>query len=164
MHSVFFFALVLTLSATAARADIKVGDVFPALATAGLTGGTVPATEGKIFVVDFWASWCAPCKASFPALGKINTDYTPRGVVLVGVSVDEKASAYAAFVKKQAPLFTALHDASQQLVRTVVVPSMPTTYIIGRDGKVRSIHAGYHDATTGQLLRAELDALLAEKS
>ena len=84
MRSAFFFALVLTLSATAARAEIKVGDVFPALATAGLTGGTVPATEGKILVVDFWASWCAPCKASFPALGKINTDYTPRGVVLVG--------------------------------------------------------------------------------
>ena len=123
MRSAFFFALVLTLSATAARAEIKVGDVFPALATAGLTGGTVPATEGKILVVDFWASWCAPCKASFPALGKINTDYTPRGVVLVGVSVDEKASAYAAFVKKQAPPFPALHDVAQQLVRAVVVPA-----------------------------------------
>ena len=164
MRSAFFFALVLTLSATATRAKIKVGDVFPALATAGLTGGTVPATEGKILVVDFWASWCAPCKASFPALGKINTDYTPRGVVLVGVSVDEKASAYAAFVKKQAPPFPALHDVAQQLVRAVVVPAMPTTYIIGRDGKVRSIHAGYHGATTDQLLRTELDALLAEKS
>ncbi len=164
MRSVFFFALVLMFSASAARADIKVGDVFPALATAGLTGGTVPATEGKILVVDFWASWCAPCKASFPALGKINADYASRGVVLVGVSVDEKASAYAAFVKKQAPPFPALHDAAQQLVRAVVVPAMPTTYIIGRDGKVRSLHAGYHGATTDQLLRTELDALLAEKS
>jgi thiol-disulfide isomerase/thioredoxin len=163
MRSAFFFALVLTLSATAARAEIKVGDVFPALATAGLTGGTVPTTKGKILVVDFWASWCAPCKASFPALGKISADYAPRGVVLVGVSVDEKASAYAAFVKKQAPPFPALHDAAQQLVRAVVVPAMPTTYIIGRDGKVRSLHAGYHGATTDQLLRTELDALLAEK-
>jgi thiol-disulfide isomerase/thioredoxin len=163
MRSALFFALVLTLTASAARADIKVGDVFPALATAGLTGGTVPATEGKILVVDFWASWCAPCKASFPALGKINADYASRGVVLVGVSVDEKASAYAAFVKKQAPPFPALHDAAQQLVRAVVAPAMPTTYIIGRDGKVRSIHAGYHGATTDQLLRTELDALLAEK-
>jgi thiol-disulfide isomerase/thioredoxin len=164
MRSAFFFALVLTFSATAARAEIKVGDVFPALATAGLTGGTVPATEGKILIVDFWASWCAPCKASFPALGKIHTDYAPRGVVLVGVSVDEKASAYAAFVKKQAPPFPAFHDVAQQLVRAVVVPAMPTTYIIGRDGKVRAIHAGYHGATTDQLLRTELDALLAEKS
>jgi thiol-disulfide isomerase/thioredoxin len=164
MRSAFFLALVLALTATVARAAIKVGDVFPALASVGLTGGTVPATEGKILVVDFWASWCAPCKASFPALGKINREYAPRGVVLVGVSVDEKASAYAAFLKKQAPPFPALHDAAHTLVRTVVVPAMPTTYVIGRDGKVRSIHAGYHGATTDQLLRAELDALLAEKS
>ncbi|MEI8088082.1 MAG: TlpA disulfide reductase family protein [Opitutaceae bacterium] len=164
MRSIFFFALVLTLTATVVRAEIKVGDVFPALASAGLAGGTMPATEGKILVVDFWASWCAPCKASFPALGKINSDYAPRGVVLVGVSVDEKASAYAAFVKKQAPPFLALHDVAQHLVRSVVVPAMPSTYVVGRDGKVRYLHAGYHGTTTDQLLRAELELLLTEKS
>jgi thiol-disulfide isomerase/thioredoxin len=164
MRSVFFFTLLLTLTATVSRAEIKVGDLFPTLPSAGLVGGTVPATEGKILVVDFWASWCAPCKASFPALGKINTDYAPRGVVLVGVSVDEKASAYAAFVKKQAPPFLALHDVAQQLVRAGVGPAMPTTYVIGRDGKVRYLHAGYHGTTTDQHLRAELDVLLAEKS
>jgi len=156
--------LAVALLATAARADIKVGDTFPALDSVGLAGGTLPATTGKVLVVDFWASWCAPCKASFPALGKINAEYAPRGVVLVGVSVDEKASAYAAFVKKQAPPFPALHDAKQQLVRAVKVPAMPTTYLIGRDGKVRSIHAGYHGDATDKLLRTELDALLAEKS
>ncbi len=155
-----FCALVFT---TAAYAQLRVGDSFPALASSALVGGTVPATSGKVLVVDFWASWCAPCKASFPALGKINADYAARGVVLVGVSVDEKASAYTAFVKKQAPPFPALHDAQQKLVRAVQVPAMPTTYLIGRDGRIRSIHAGYHGDTTDKLLRAELDALLAEK-
>lgn len=149
--------------ATAARAQLKVGDPFPALASSALSGGAVPATEGKVLVVDFWASWCAPCKASFPALGKINADYAARGLVLVGVSVDEKASAYAAFVKKQTPPFPALHDAEQKLVRAVQVPAMPTTYLIGRDGLIRSIHAGYHGDATDKLLRTELDALLAEK-
>lgn len=163
MRSAFFFALVLA-SAAFGRAEIKIGDPFPDLASVGLSGGSVPATEGKILLVDFWASWCAPCKASFPALGKINTDYAPRGVVLVGVSVDEKASAYAAFVKKQAPPFPALHDAAQTLVRLVVVPAMPTTYLIGRDGKVHFIHAGYHGSSTDQILRTELDRLLAAKS
>ena len=163
MRSAFFFALAFA-GALLGRAEIKIGDPFPVLASVGLTGGSVPATEGKILVVDFWASWCAPCKASFPALGKINTDYALRGVVLVGVSVDEKASAYATFVKKQAPPFPALHDTAQRLVRLVEVPAMPTTYVIGRDGKVRSIHAGYHGSSTDQILRTELDALLAEKS
>jgi thiol-disulfide isomerase/thioredoxin len=160
--SVFAVLFLLSL-ATSARAQLKVGDAFPALATAGLTGGAVPATEGNVLVVDFWASWCAPCKASFPALGKINADYAPRGVVLVGVSVDENPSAYAAFVKKQAPPFPALHDAQQKLVRAVQVPAMPTTYLVGRDGKIRFIHAGYHGDETDKLLRTELDALLAEK-
>ena len=84
-------ALALALAA-AARAEIKVGGVFPSLASVGLIG-EVPDTKGKILVVDFWASWCAPCKAAFPALGKINADYAARGVVLVGISVDEKPAA-----------------------------------------------------------------------
>lgn len=156
------FVLVLALS-TAARAQLKVGDTFPALASSALTGGIVPETSGKILVVDFWASWCAPCKAAFPALGKINAEYSPRGLVLVGVSVDEKSAAYAAFVKKFAPPFPTFHDAQQKLVRAVVVPAMPTTYLIGRDGRIRHIHAGYHGDATDKLLRTQLDTLLAEK-
>ena len=157
----FLIALVLALAAVA-RAEIKIGDPFPALAGASLTGN-IPATAGQVLVVDFWASWCAPCKASFPALGKIFIEYAPRGVVLVGVSVDERAAAYAGFVKRQAPPFPVLHDAEQKLVRAVVVPAMPTTYVVGRDGKVRYIHAGYHGDETAKLLRTQLDTLLAEK-
>jgi thiol-disulfide isomerase/thioredoxin len=152
-------ALALALAA-AARAEIKVGGVFPALASAGLIG-EVPDTKDKILVVDFWASWCAPCKAAFPALGKINADYAARGVVLVGISVDEKSAAYADFVKKMAPTFLTLHDASQNLVRAVAVPAMPTTYLIGRDGKVRFIHAGYQGESTDKILRTQIDKLLA---
>ena len=165
------FRLKLTLSLlacalaslTSAQAQLKAGDVFPQLADAQLTGD-VPATAGKILIVDFWASWCAPCKASFPALGKIAAEYAARGVVLVGVSVDEKASAYAAFVKKQAPPFVTVHDARQKLVAAVQVPAMPTTYLIGPDGKIRSLHAGYHGEPSDLELRAGLDAILTEKN
>lgn len=149
-------------SLTSAHAQLKAGDAFPKLADAQLTGD-VPATAGKILIVDFWASWCAPCKASFPALAKIAADYAARGVVLVGVSVDEKASAYAAFVKKQAPPFATVHDARQKLVAAVQVPAMPTTYLIGPDGKIRSVHAGYHGDASDRELRAGLDAILSEK-
>ena len=113
VFGVFRGVLLAALAlAAAARAEIKVGGVFPSLASVGLIG-EVPDTKDKILVVDFWASWCAPCKAAFPALGKINADYAARGVVLVGISVDEKPAAYADFVKKMAPTFLTLHDASQ---------------------------------------------------
>ncbi len=148
----------------AARAEIKVGDVFPSLATAGLSGGEVPATDGRVVLVDFWASWCAPCKASFPAYARINADYAPRGLTIIAVSVDEKAPAFSSFVKKWQPPFVAVRDGEQKLVQAVAVPAMPTSYLIGRDGRVRFIHQGFHGSETERELRKNLDGILAEKS
>ena len=159
-------ALVLAvtlLGALPARAEVKVGDTFPALAAAGLTGGALPATAGQVVLVDFWASWCAPCKASFPIFAKLHNDYAPRGLVIVAVSVDEKAPDYESFVKKLAPPFATLLDRKHSLVSQVNVPAMPTSYLLGRDGRVRFVHAGFHGNDTALELRREIEALLAEK-
>jgi thiol-disulfide isomerase/thioredoxin len=146
----------------AAWADLRPGDPFPALATAQLTGGTLPAMDGKVVLVDFWASWCAPCKASFPAYAKLQVEYVARGLVIVAVSVDENPAAYAAFVERLRPPFTAMRDQGQQLVRLVRVPAMPTCYLLGRDGRVRFVHQGFHGDDTERELRREIGALLAE--
>jgi thiol-disulfide isomerase/thioredoxin len=156
-------ALVLSGSA-AAQAQIGTGDVFPPLTSAGLTGGAVPETQGHVVLVDFWASWCAPCKASFPAFARIHAEYAAKGLVIVAVSVDEKTAAYAAFVKKWSPPFAALHDGEQKLVSAVKVPAMPTSYLLGRDGRVRFVHTGFHGNVTESELRQHIDALLAEKN
>ncbi len=157
----------LVLAAAAAiRADVKVGDVFPRFASMGvvnLAGGDVPATTGHVMLVDFWASWCAPCKASFPAMAKIYADYSSRGLVVAAVSVDEKPANAVAFWKKMAPPFITLHDRGQNLVKEVVVPTMPSSYVLGRDGKVRFIHEGFHGDPTDREIRREIELLLAEK-
>ena len=157
-------ATLLLLLAPAARAELKVGDAFPALAAAGLTGGVVPATAGHVTIVDFWASWCAPCKASFPAYARLAADFAARGLVLVAVSVDDRAADYETFLKKWHPPFTTLRDTHKQLVTAVKVPAMPTSYLLGRDGRVRFIHTGYHGAATEQEMRAQIETLLAEKN
>jgi len=159
--------LALALTSTGAlRADVKVGETFPALAAAGvvnLAGGDQPATAGQVVLVDFWASWCAPCKASFPAMAKIHAAYAARGLVIAAVSIDEKPAAAAAFWKRMAPPFATLHDRTQALVKQVVVPTMPTSYLLGRDGRVRFIHEGFHGDATDKAVRQEIETLLAEK-
>jgi thiol-disulfide isomerase/thioredoxin len=156
-------AAILGLLTVAARADLKPGDAFPSLTAAGLSG-QLPATEGRVVLVDFWASWCAPCKASFPAYSRLQSDYAGRGLVIVAVSVDEDATAYERFVKNLHPQFVTVHDKAQQLVRQVKVPAMPTCYLIGRDGKVRFVHQGFHGEDSARELRKEIDSLLAESA
>jgi thiol-disulfide isomerase/thioredoxin len=159
--------LVALAGAALLRADVRVGEPFPALAPAGvinLAGGELPTTAGQVVLVDFWASWCAPCKASFPAMAKIHADYAARGLVIAAVSVDEKPAAALAFWKKLSPPFATLHDRAQKLVKQVVVPTMPTSYLLDRAGKVRFIHDGFHGDATDQQLRHDIDTLLAEKS
>jgi thiol-disulfide isomerase/thioredoxin len=153
------------LAVPLARGQVKPGGVFPDLASAGLvalTGGELPDTSGRVVLVDFWASWCTPCKASFPMMARLHADLAARGLVIAAISVDEKPAAAEAFVKKLAPPFPAWHDRAQKLVRQVVVPAMPTSYVIGRDGRVRHIHEGFHGERTERELRQQLEALLAE--
>ncbi|MDP3072039.1 MAG: TlpA disulfide reductase family protein [Opitutaceae bacterium] len=160
-------SLLALIAAAPAAAAIKVGDVFPPIAEPGVTGlrgMTVPGTAGKVVLVDFWASWCAPCKASFPAMAKLHAAYAARGLVIVAVSIDEKAPAAEAFAKKLAPPFATLHDRQQKLAKQVVVPAMPTSYLLGPDGRVRFIHQGYRGEPTERELRAHIELLLAELS
>ena len=162
---IFLLALV-SATAVGVRAAVKVGDDFPPLAAAGvvsLTGADVPATAGSVVLVDFWASWCGPCKASFPVMAKLHADFASLGLLIVAVGNDEKPAAAAAFWKKMAAPFSGVLDSQQALVRQVIVPTMPTSYLIGRDGKVRFMHEGFHGATTDRELRKQIEALLAEK-
>jgi thiol-disulfide isomerase/thioredoxin len=161
VYSSALAAAVLYLAgATASFAQVKVGDAFPSLASVG----QIPDTAGKVVLVDFWASWCAPCKASFPAYGRIAAKYGPQGLAIIAVSVDQDPDAYGKFVKRfQPPFFVAL-DKDQSLVSRVRVPTMPTSYLIDRQGRVRFLHPGFHGEETEKLISQEIETLLAEKA
>ena len=158
MGSLFVFACFAS-----GRAEIQVGDKFPPLDAFAFAGGPLPATAGEVTLVDFWASWCAPCKASFPVYAQLHADYRRRGLVIVAVSVDENQATFDAFVKRQSPPFATLRDKTHQLVSRVKVPAMPTCYLLGRDGRVRFVHHGFHGADTELAIRRVIDSLLAEK-
>lgn len=154
---------LLFLPLSVAAAGVKVGDRFPPLS--GRPAHHSPAVEpGRILLVDFWASWCAPCKASFPAYARLNAEYAARGLQIVAVSVDENPDAFEAFVRRMKPPFTILLDQGHQLARQVAPPALPTCFLLGPDGRVRFLHTGYHDDTTAQDLRKEIEAVLAESA
>ncbi len=156
----------LVVAGASLRGAIAPGDRFPELTgddLPRLAGEALPERTGRVVLVDFWASWCGPCKASFPVLDQLHRDYAAKGLVVVGVGVDEKPAAAADFVRRLAPTFPVVHDRSQRLVRAVAVPTMPTSYLLGRDGRVRFLHRGFHGERSARELRAQIEALLAEK-
>ena len=155
-------AFTCALSAAVASGQVKLGASFPALSGKGLTGA-VPDTRGRVAIIDFWASWCAPCKASFPVYSEIQRDFLKDGLVVIGVGVDEVPSAYAAFVARLKPTFATVHDSRRLMVALVQVPTMPTSYVLDRAGNVRFVHAGFHGEETERELRREVGELLAEK-
>lgn len=147
---------------SAPRTGLNVGDPCPVWSNYDLVPNTLPSTNGKVVLLDFWASWCAPCKASFPVYSKLNEEFHDAGLVIIAVGVDDKLAAHNAFVEKLKPTFPVVHDRTQSLVKVVNVKSMPTAYLIGRDGRVRSIHVGFFGRKTEAELRNEIQSLLKE--
>jgi thiol-disulfide isomerase/thioredoxin len=167
------FAVVFHLAAIVAAfagfvaqlpAQVVAGGYFPPLNSTGLSGGKVPVTKGHVVLVDFWASWCAPCKASFPTYSLLQSEYADRGLIIVAVGVDENVSEYTAFVDRLKPTFATLHDSKRALVSFIQVPTMPTSYLLDRDGKVRFVHPGFRGLQTERELRSEIEILLNEKA
>jgi len=150
------------LAATCAAADVPDRVPFPSLASGGLTGASVPDTGGKIVLVDFCASWCVPCRFSFPVYTRLQQDYGTKGLVVIGISIDTKPDQYQAMLRKLKPGFVVLNDASQNLVSQVKVPGMPTSYLLDRSGRIAAVKIGFHSEKTEKELRASIESLLAE--
>jgi thiol-disulfide isomerase/thioredoxin len=144
--------------------------------TAAVTGGSLaPALElrgpnarvrladfkGKVLLVDFWASWCAPCAVSFPALDAIYREYRSRGVEIVAVNVDERQKDADRFLAAHPHQMLVVFDPRAKAVRAFGAPGVPSSYVIDRQGMIRYTHLGYPDGTDAAY-RRELEEVLAE--
>lgn len=125
-------------------------------------GDALPSLSGKVVLVDFWASWCAPCRRSFPEFDKLQKEYQARGFLLVAVSVDEDVRSMQRFLEKIPVGFTVLHDVRQALVTAMGVETMPTSFLLDQTGRMRFSHNGYAGERTLSMLRSEIESLLKE--
>lgn len=153
-------AALFTGIALAVYAGCKVGDALPDLADKGLEGQLPETTKNKVLLLDFWASWCQPCAESFPVLEELHKRYLDQGLVIVGVSTDDKKANMEKFLKKHPVTFPIVRDAAQKLVAQVDVSTMPTSVLVDREGKIRFMHSGFHGAETKKQYIAEIESLL----
>ena len=156
-------ALVVAAAMTlTAQAGWKAGSSLPDLVKLGLEG-TLPDLKGKIVLVDFWASWCGPCKASFPVLDALQKEYGPRGLVILAVNQDKTQEIMSRFLVEHPAGFSVVRDREHRLVGEADVPSMPSSYLFDRTGRIRYLHTGFHGAETVADYRREIEKLLNEK-
>jgi thiol-disulfide isomerase/thioredoxin len=99
--------------------------------------------EGKVVVVDFWASWCVPCRRSFPWLNTMHEKYADDGLVIIGVNLDLEREEAIGFLEEFPASFRIYFDDSKALAREFEVVAMPSSYLLGRDGELRNKHFGF---------------------
>jgi len=137
-----------------------VGAQAPSFDLTGYSGGAKKVAladgAGKVMVVDFWATWCEPCKDSFPHHQALAEKYAGQ-VVVVGISIDDEPGEIAEFAKKHGAKFPIGWDEGQVVSGTYSPPTMPTAYIIDKSGIVRYVHAGFRKGD-----EAQIDAHVAE--
>lgn len=99
--------------------------------------------HGKVVVLDFWASWCVPCRRSFPWLNTISEKYADQGLVIVGVNVDQEPGSAEKFLQEYPARFRISFDTNAVLAKKFEVRAMPSSFVIGRDGQIKARHLGF---------------------
>lgn len=97
----------------------------------------------NVIVVDFWASWCVPCRRSFPWLNKMHAKYADDGLVIIGINLDANKKDAAAFLEDYPAAFRIYYDTDAVYAREFEVQAMPSSFVLGRDGEVVARHLGF---------------------
>jgi peroxiredoxin len=147
--------LVLSaLAATSAAAAVQPGEAAPAFTSAALAGTgsiTLGDYRGKVVYLDFWASWCGPCRLSLPWMEQLRREFGPQGLEVIAVNVDEHTNDARSFIKRFTVTYPLAADAQGAVASLYDVQDMPSSYLIDRRGVVRQVHRGFNRADAGKL-------------
>jgi peroxiredoxin len=154
-------ALLLALPLMGATGTTKAPDFT--LASRGGKEINLASLKGQVVMINFWATWCGPCRQEMPLLEDIYKKYNKMGFTLLGVNVEPDAKAAEAWLAKQAPVtFPILYDTESKVTTLYNVNSMPSTVIVDRKGNVRLLHRGYKPGDENEYLN-QIRALIREK-
>lgn len=145
-----------------------IGSLFVAGPTAATSSATPPSSlllskyKGKVVYLDYWASWCGPCKVSFPYMQQLSQKYGEKGFVVVTVNVDKSRAKADNFLVKNKITLPVVYDPNGATAKALSVKDMPTSFLIGRDGRIRHVHKGFFAAKKAEY-QSHITELLNEK-
>ena len=118
--------------------------------------------KGEVIYLDFWASWCGPCRKSFPWMNKIEAKYKQQGFSVISINLDANKDLAAKFLKETPASFTVIYDPKGKIAKHFKIQGMPSSMLIGRDGKIKSRHTGFFTKKISQY-QQEIEQLLLSK-
>lgn len=124
---------------------VDVGEPAPAfqLPAANSPSTALADFTGKVVLVNFWATWCGPCREEIPALMKMRAELGNQGFEVIGINIDKEREKAAQFAQRLAIDYPVVFDERQDVINQYKVKSMPTSYLVDRDGTVRQVFYGY---------------------
>jgi len=154
-------ALLLSGAIGLACASKQDGSFAPDFRVTDLKGKTISLSDykGKVLFLNFWATWCPPCIDELPSLDVMARQLGPKGVVVLGVSVDKNQDLYRKFLASVKPSFQTALDPEADISASYGTYKYPETYVIDREGRVRQKHIGGRDWADPEILKS-IEALL----
>lgn len=157
-HTTLSAMTLVALWATSPAQAVEVGQPAPSFELPGQQGAIqLAAYKGKTVYLDFWASWCGPCKQSFPWMNDMQKRYGAKGLQVVGVNLDQRTEDARSFLASNPAQFDIAFDNSGATPKQFGVKGMPTSMLIGPDGKVLMVHQGFRAEN-----REALEALIRQ--
>lgn len=117
--------------------------------------------KGKVVYLDFWASWCGPCRVSLPILNELREEYGPKGFEVLAVNIDEDQLAAVDFLSKYSVSYPILADPEGSVPAVYQPKGMPTAYLIDKEGRVNFVHSGFKKKDVAKI-RSHIEKLLAK--
>jgi thiol-disulfide isomerase/thioredoxin len=120
--------------------------------------------KDKVLLVNFWATWCGPCRIEMPELVKLSQEYEEKGLVVIGLNADEEEVDEIEQFTKEADATYKMGWGNSELFNYFGVSGLPSSYIIGRDGKMLGIFRGYNPQRTPPKLRQTIEMAISRES